>query len=119
MTPDAGEAAQAAATLEASGAESVDAARERWWIGLRDEEAFEYRAEGLDFQRDESIYRQGFEAALSLATRDIPSRHTIKLLEERYPDSHEAAAFRRGYARGRAHYRRLLATKPPRRRGNF
>ena len=55
MTPDAGEAAQAAATLEASGAESVDAARERWWIGLRDEEAFEYRAEGLDFQRDESI----------------------------------------------------------------
>jgi len=119
MTPDAGEAAQAAATLEASGAESVDAARERWWIGLHDEEAFEYRAEGLDFQRDESIYRQGFEAALSLATRDIPSRHTIKLLEERYPDSHEAAAFRRGYARGRAHYRRLLATKPPRRRGNF
>src|SRR5438445_6926176 len=81
MTPNAGEAAQAVAALEASGAESVDAARERWWIGLRDAEEFEYRAEGLDFQRDESFYRQGFEAALSLATRDIPTRDAVAHLK--------------------------------------
>jgi len=118
MTHEASEAAQAVAALEASGAESVDAARERWWIGLRDVEAFEYGAEGLDFQRDESFYRQGFEAALSLATRDIPTRDAIAHLKARYPDSYDNEAFRRGYARGRAHHRRLLAAKAPGRRGD-
>jgi hypothetical protein len=60
ITPaDADEHQRAVAVMEGSGAESVDAARERWWIGLRDSEAFEYRADGHDFQRDEAIYRGG------------------------------------------------------------
>jgi hypothetical protein len=96
------------AVLEGSGAESVDAARERWWIGLRDSEAFEYRAEGLDFQRDEAAYREGFEAALSFATRDRSSRDIDVLLRARYPATYREPAFRRGYDRGRAYYRRLL-----------
>jgi len=96
------------AVLEGSGAESVDAARERWWIGLRDFEAFEYHAEGLDFQRDEAVYREGFEAALSFATRDRSSRDIDVLLRELYPATYREPAFRRGYDRGRAYYRRLL-----------
>src|SRR5215510_10060168 len=71
ITPaDADEHQRAVAVMEGSGAESVDAARERWWIGLRETEAFEYRADGLDFQRDEPAFREGFEAALSVAARD-------------------------------------------------
>ena len=77
MTSDAGEQEQAATALEASGAESVDAARKQWWIGLRDAEALEYRAEGFDFERDEETYRQGFEAALSAGTRGRADREVV------------------------------------------
>ena len=35
------------------GAESVDAAREEWWIGLRDAEEAEYTRQGGDFRKDE------------------------------------------------------------------
>ena len=105
---DADEHERTVAVLEGSGAESVDVARERWWIGLRDFEAFEYHAEGLDFQRDEAVYREGFEAALSFATRDRSSRDIDVLLRELYPATYREPAFRRGYDRGRAYYRRLL-----------
>ena len=114
-TSDAAEQKTAMMALEGSGAESVDAARERWWIGLREMEAFDYHSEALDFRRDEPTYRQGFEAAQSLATRDLASRETTDFLKQRYPDTYDSDAFRRGYARGRAHYRRLLAARPRRR----
>jgi hypothetical protein len=109
MTADANEREQAVTALEASGAESVDAARKQWWIGLRDAEALEYRAEGFDFERDEATYRQGFEAALSVSTRGRADRDVATYLEERYPDSYRTAAFRRGYDRGRAYHERLAA----------
>jgi hypothetical protein len=108
MPADADEHERAVAVLEGSGAESIDAARERWWIGLRESEAFEYRAEGLDFPRDEAVYREGFEAALSFATRDRSIRDIDAILRERYPATYREPAFRRGYDRGRAYYRRLL-----------
>jgi hypothetical protein len=114
VTPaDPEERERAVAVLEGSGAESVDAARERWWIGLRDGEAFEYRAEGLDFHRDEAVYREGFEAALSSPGRDASPRDADPLLKERYPATYQNPAFRRGYERGRAHFRRLLAGRRP------
>src|SRR5881628_3666665 len=94
MPTNADEHERAVAVLEGSGAESVDAARERWWIGLREGEAFEYRAEG-------------FEAALSSPARDRPERDLDALMKERYPDTYREPAFGRGYARGRAYYRRL------------
>src|SRR5213593_1178730 len=100
---DADEHERAVAVLEGSGAESVDAARERWWIGLRASEAFEYRAEGLDFQRDEAVYREGFEAALSFETHDRSSQAIEVLLRERYPATYREPGFRRGYDRGRTY----------------
>jgi hypothetical protein len=116
MPADPGEHERTVAVLEGSGAESVDAARERWWIGLRDTEAFEYRAGGLDFPRDEAVYREGFEAALSFSMRDPAERDIDTLLKARYPATYRESAFRRGYDRGRAYYRRLLANRRPSRR---
>src|SRR5207245_9399284 len=97
---DADEHERAVAVLEGSGAESVDAARERWWIGLRDSEAFAYRAEGLDFQRDEAVYREGFEAALSFETHHRSSQAIAGALRERFTALFREPAFRRGYDRG-------------------
>jgi hypothetical protein len=110
VTPaDVDERERAVAVMEGSGAESVDAARERWWIGLRETEAFEYRADGHDFQRDEAVFREGFEAAVSM--RDRVDRDPDADLKRRYPATYREPAFRRGYDRGRAYYRRLLADR--------
>ena len=50
--------------MEHSGADSIDAAREKWWIGLRETEAEHYgRSEGHG-DAEESLYRRGFECAL-------------------------------------------------------
>src|SRR3989441_8470990 len=51
------------------GAETVDAARERWWIGLRSAEKESYSVDGGNFERDEVYYRKGFETALSPGAR--------------------------------------------------
>jgi hypothetical protein len=84
---DADEAARSRGVLEAAGAESVDAAREQWWIGLRAPEKEHYQSNGGDFARDEKAYRRGFEAGLC----------------GRAADPSESDAFRRGYERGRRH----------------
>src|SRR5437867_13198078 len=42
------QAAEARTVLAESGAESVDAAREKWWLGLRDAEAEIYAVQGRD-----------------------------------------------------------------------
>ena len=47
--------------LRDAGAESLDAARESWWIGLRSAELEHYESR-QDFHRDEPTYRRGFEA---------------------------------------------------------
>src|SRR6185369_14634925 len=49
--------------LAGAGAEAVDAARERWWLGLRSAEQEEYGDGPQAFERDEALYRRGFEAA--------------------------------------------------------
>jgi hypothetical protein len=93
--------------LMAAGAESVDAARERWWIGLRDAEAESYNADGRDFIRDEPAYRRGFEAALQSATAGKAYEEAVDYLRAHYPDVYQATAFRRGYERGRAYHESL------------
>ena len=55
--------------LSACGAESIDAARERWWLGLRDAErsTTKPRAKPCDDKIDEHerLYRYGFTAAVT------------------------------------------------------
>jgi hypothetical protein len=91
------------AALEASGAESIDAARETWWVGLRDEEAEAYRATGRDFAEDEPVYRRGFEAALLPFVRGRGYDLMLVELRRMYPDVCQADAFRCGFERGQAY----------------
>jgi hypothetical protein len=88
-TDEAEEAARNA--LTSAGAETVDAAREDWWLGLRDVEQEHYQTTGRDFQKDEANYRRGFESALNR--------------EESAGEQDEA--FRRGYERGQAYQKNL------------
>jgi hypothetical protein len=83
--------------LLGSGAESLDAARESWWLGLRTAEQEHYEP------GDESNYRHGFEAALRPSMRGKPYEQVLEELRRHYPDASEAS-FRRGYERGQVHF---------------
>jgi hypothetical protein len=65
VVDDGAQAEAAREVLAREGAESVDAAREHWWLGLRSAEAEAYTSEGGDFERDEQRYRLGFDAPAS------------------------------------------------------
>jgi hypothetical protein len=91
---DAAETARS--IMERNRAESVDAAREKWWIGIRDGEAAHY---GDGFVAREAAYRAGFEAAVG-ECRSRSFESVESELRQRYPDHYAEAAFRRGYERG-------------------
>ena len=91
------------ATLDEAGAESVDKAREDWWVGLRDEEAEAYRARGGDFEADELTYRRGFEAAMLPFVRGRGFDHALADLRPMYPEICQADAFRCGFERGQVY----------------
>jgi hypothetical protein len=93
--------------LKRAGAESVDAAREDWWIGLRDAEQEHYMNQGGKFNVDEAAYRLGFEAALHPDRRGRAYETTIESLRTKYADSCALDAFRRGYERGQAYQRAI------------
>jgi hypothetical protein len=95
------EAERARELLAECGAESIDAARDAWWIGLRDAEAEHYQALGYNFEGDHIIYREGFEAALRPALRAKSYDEAAPYLESEFPDVWESDPFRSGFARGR------------------
>lgn len=94
------EAKDARAALEAAGAESLDAARESWWVGIRAPEKEHYEKAGGDFESDESHYRRGFVAALHPDCRGKRCDEIPQHVRERYRESVGREAFRRGYERG-------------------
>ena len=97
------EAQLARDVMERNGAESIDAAREKWWIGLRDAEAAAY---GDEFAAEEGTYRAGFESAVGRCRgRDFESARDE--LRSCHPDLCEHEAFRRGYTRGQEYLRSL------------
>ena len=102
-TDEQGEAARAA--LAEAGAESVDAAREDWWVGLRDAEAEKY--EGGDFSTDEPHFRRGFEASLHPKARGRSYEEAGEFLRGCYGAECESAPFRRGYERGSSYHQAL------------
>jgi hypothetical protein len=87
--------------LEAAGAETIDRAREMWWLGLRDAEQERYPADGGKFEDDERYFRAGFEAALHSKNRGKSYQESHKDLGDAEPRLHESGPFRRGYERGR------------------
>ena len=107
LTEEGAQAETVRTTCAQAGAESLDAARDTWWVGLRDAEAEAYTAHGGDFTQDEAVYRRGFEAALRPAIARKPSSEALEALRTSYPDVYAHAAFRRGFARGQAYYGQL------------
>jgi len=84
----------ARAAFRAAGAEDVDSARERWWIGMR----------GKDEQYQEPDYRHGVEAALHPECRGKRFDDAASRLNERIGPACRTDAFRRGYERGQSYY---------------
>ena len=91
---------QARAELSRAGAESVDAARDEWWIGLRDAEREHYTKRGGSFDTDEAKYRLGFEAAMRPECRGKSCDDMQTKLNENYGKDASGQPFREGYNRG-------------------
>jgi hypothetical protein len=98
---DEQQAEQVRSAFRHAGAESLDAAREKWWIGLRDTEKVHYEDPAQHFHDRESIYRAGFEAALQPNFRGKSYQEARELLRRTYPDRCDDGLFIRGYERGR------------------
>ncbi|MGH7826292.1 MAG: hypothetical protein ACREQ7_14100 [Candidatus Binatia bacterium] len=96
--------------MEQNGAESLDAAREKWWIGLRDAEETQYAAPDEISKNNEQIYRCGFEAALEPEFRGVSIDQAANSLRERYPNFCDQESFRRGYERGQSYFSNLDAS---------
>ena len=101
------QAEAARGALEEAGAESIDRAREMWWVGLRDAEKETYQVHGRNFEEDERYFRCGFEAAQHSANRGKSYEECRARLGDRYPGAHEREPFQRGYQRGRAYFEAL------------
>jgi hypothetical protein len=100
--------------LRTEGSESIDAARDQWWIGLRSAEQEHYSSLNRNFTEDEKFYRLGFEAALHARTRckeydQVVGEMTATLedVQRQYPNANVEEPFIRGYERGRAYYQGL------------
>jgi hypothetical protein len=107
LTDQEAQADRAHDMLAQVGAETIDAAREHWWLGMRDAEAESYTAQGGDFSQDEMLYRRGFEAALQPDTSGKPYDEVLDYLQIHYANVYREEAFRFGYARGRVYYMSL------------
>jgi hypothetical protein len=111
---DADTAAALRKSLQAEGAEAIEAAREQWWIGLRSAEEELYLKSGRHFGDDEKFYLLGFESALHARNRckefDQVASEMASALEElqrQYPEVAVEEPFVNGYQRGREYYQRL------------
>jgi hypothetical protein len=100
LAKDTNQADEVREVLAWAGAESLDAAREHWWLGMRDAEAEVYTTQGLDFTTDEPLYRKGYEAALQPAAAGKSYADALDFLQIHYAEVYREEAFRRGYARG-------------------
>jgi hypothetical protein len=94
-----------------SGAESIDSAREKWWVGLRDnEDVLSGELEKQDQSDDgaDTLFRSGFEAAFHPRLRGKSYTNAQSTLAEIYDSDFRKPAFKRGYERGQRHYQNLV-----------
>lgn len=101
LAKDAAEEKRALNLMEEAGAQSIDAARKDWWLGLRDAQEEHYRALGHNFELDQDVYRAGFESALRRECRGKSPEEQSDCLKWWYPDVWNTEGFRRGFERGR------------------
>jgi hypothetical protein len=95
--------------LQKAGAETLDAAREKWWIGLRDAEAAVY-SKPEDFAQEEDSFRRGFAAALEPKMRGRSFDGAMEDLKANYSDAYQRQSFRRGFERGQHYHQKLSET---------
>jgi len=100
---DGEEAELARGVLERAGAEDLDAARGRWWLGLGDAQEAQYDLPSHDVAVAEALFRRGFEAALRSENRGRALDEVAGCLEDEETGTY---AFRFGYERGQAYYRK-------------
>jgi hypothetical protein len=103
FSDDAEAADKARKSLLQAGAESLDAAHENWWLGLRPAAQERYESAGGNFNRDELSYRRGFEAAVHPQVRGKSFDQAMTFLTRRDPNCATDAAFRAGYDSGQAY----------------
>jgi hypothetical protein len=101
LAEDHAEEERAHQVLADAGAESIDAARKDWWLGLRGAEQEHYQALGHNFELDEDVYRAGFSSALRRECRGKSVDEESDCLKWWYPDVWDSEPFQRGYERGR------------------
>ena len=89
--------------MRKAGAESIDAARERWWLGLRDAEKEHYQVSGDDFEKNQEAYRAGFESAQRRQCRGKSFEEQADCLKWWYPEIWDSEPFRKGYERGKGY----------------
>jgi hypothetical protein len=92
--------------MKAFGVISLDAAREEWWIGLRDAERTA-NTDPMEFKIGKEIFRRGFEAALEPESRGQTFDKTKQYLRTRYPNDVDDVMFRQGFERGREYYEQI------------
>jgi hypothetical protein len=109
LAEDRAEGQRAHKLLADAGAESLDAARKDWWLGLRDAEQEHYLALGHNFELDEDVYRAGFSSALRRECRGRSIDEETDCLKWWYPEVWDSEPFKRGYERGRQYWERQMA----------
>jgi hypothetical protein len=99
-------ATAARSIMERNRAEDIDAAREKWWIGIREGETERYCSAGEEPSPEgERNFRAGFEAALQPDMRNKPLNKARSRLRKQHPEICEDEVFCRGYERGRRYLR--------------
>jgi len=94
-------------TLTTGGAETIDVARERWWLGLRSAEREHYAGGPVAFERDETLFRRGFEAALGPDARGRTWSEAVSSLRALHGRDVDAPAFRHGWERGQFYHNQV------------
>jgi hypothetical protein len=115
-----GHANEAWRALEEAGAESIDTAREDWWVGIRDAERLEHSSgnEWAIAEDGESPFRRGYEAATRLLSRGTSEMEVAALVQDEFPGLASERAFLRGYRRGLAAWElRRTCREPSRKQG--
>ncbi len=114
LSDDAASTTQIREVLTQEGAESVDAAREQWWIGLRSAEEGRYETTSRSFSADEQFFRLGFQSAMHARTRCMEFDQVsaamdaaLEHVKRKYPGADVEEPFTRGYQRGREHYQQV------------
>jgi hypothetical protein len=110
---DDDDADKARQVLDDSGAESIDAARNEWWLGLRDAEKEHYEAQGQNFEQHEETFRRGFEAALHPEGRGKSFTEDLPRLQSCFNEECHREPFKAGYARGQNYHSKLAGKAKP------